>query len=691
MKNVKEESKLLASLTVFRELYDKQKDVYGVIAEFLKEVIVKNGKRKFNTTEITNLLNNSFDFSLPEAVVNTAIKRLNLPKEDGVYIVQTMPVLENRTVETLQEQNLNSNVELFSNLFSFIEAKKGINLSENEKTNVVRSFCSFLLDDTNPIDYSEYISGFAIANKNDENFRKNINKIREGVILYSGIKYSNLGEMGSWQTNITIYLDTEILFYFAGYGGKLYKSLFEDFYNYVKEINNKAGRVLVKLEYFEEVRIEIDEFFNKAEDIVKGKDRLNPKGTAMAYVVDGCQTPSDVLSKKSDFYRSLKINGILESEKTNYYAKENHDFNIVDAQTIQNISNEFGADITENIKFLNYVNIQRKKEFLNSFENIGHILLTGTSLTLKIASHEKINPERTVPLATSLYWVTNRFWFKLNKGFGDGNFPSSFDVISKAQMVLSAILNKSIGEKYDELQTEFRQGKITEEIAKSRVVQLRSQAMKPEDIGREDVLPILDALSENSLEEFVKEQEFSRNEAMKQSLENVKLKKELSLTEEALAIQETARINTQNELIRSKEKSLIDKTETIEKLENSKRPIDKLVYKDINNFKMKIGVAAAFLFAIPIFLTWEFGIDVMSVISWLSPFLLLLYLLVFEKEWKWKPTLFLEKKKEQFQMKRYLEFNFDINHLNKLREESKSLENEIYKLKAEYPSSKDAT
>ncbi|HNE05596.1 MAG TPA: hypothetical protein PLT08_13805 [Anaerolineales bacterium] len=108
MKNVKEESKLLASLTVFRELYDKQKDVYGVIAEFLKEVIVKNGKRKFNTTEITNLLNNSFDFSLPEAVVNTAIKRLNLPKEDGVYIVQTMPVLENRTVETLQEQNLTS-------------------------------------------------------------------------------------------------------------------------------------------------------------------------------------------------------------------------------------------------------------------------------------------------------------------------------------------------------------------------------------------------------------------------------------------------------------------------------------------------------------------------------------------------------------------------------------------------------
>jgi hypothetical protein len=65
--------------------------------------------------------------------------------------------------------------------------------------------------------------------------------------------------------------------------------------------------------------------------------------------------------------------------------------------------------------------------------------------------------------------------------------------------------------------------------------------------------------------------------------------------------------------------------------------------------------------------------------------------LVFEKEWKWKPTLFLEKKKEQYQMKRYLEFNFDINHLNKLREERTSLENEVSKLKAEYHSNKNAT
>jgi hypothetical protein len=35
MQNIKEESLFLASLAVFRELYNSQKDIYGVIGEFL--------------------------------------------------------------------------------------------------------------------------------------------------------------------------------------------------------------------------------------------------------------------------------------------------------------------------------------------------------------------------------------------------------------------------------------------------------------------------------------------------------------------------------------------------------------------------------------------------------------------------------------------------------------------------------
>ena len=50
MENTLENSKCLASLAVFRELYDNQKDVYGVISEFLKEIISSENKYQFGLT-----------------------------------------------------------------------------------------------------------------------------------------------------------------------------------------------------------------------------------------------------------------------------------------------------------------------------------------------------------------------------------------------------------------------------------------------------------------------------------------------------------------------------------------------------------------------------------------------------------------------------------------------------------------
>ncbi len=209
------------------------------------------------------------------------------------------------------------------------------------------------------------------------------------------------------------------------------------------------------------------------------------------------------------------------------------------------------------------------------------------------------------------------------------------------------------------------------------VIKLRSQVRKPEDISLDDISPILDVFTEDSLEKFAKEQELAKNEAIKQYQENVKLKNELSLTEKALAEKETAHAKAQSELVHAHEKTLRDKKEIIEKLEKSKSTIDKLAVMDFNNFKIKFGVATAVLFAIPCFVTWKIGFDFMSILSFLMPLLLLVYLLVFEKEWNWKPSLFLKKKKEQYFQKKYLEFNFDINHLNKLKYETKMLEDEM--------------
>jgi hypothetical protein len=42
MNDCKNENKYLASLAVFRGLYNSKNDVYGVISEFLKEVNISN-------------------------------------------------------------------------------------------------------------------------------------------------------------------------------------------------------------------------------------------------------------------------------------------------------------------------------------------------------------------------------------------------------------------------------------------------------------------------------------------------------------------------------------------------------------------------------------------------------------------------------------------------------------------------
>lgn len=308
MENTLENSKCLASLAVFRELYDNQKDVYGVISEFLKEIISSENKYQFGLTEITLLLNESYDFKIPEAVVKTSLSRLPfLSKSNGVYSVNK-PIDQIRNKEFQEKQNkiYNSNNNVVNRLFIYIESQKKVTLSEAEKEIIVKSLCSFMLDESTVQEYSEYIGAFIVQCKSEDTLLAQLDTIKEGVVLYTGLKYnSNLNDLGTWNTQITIFIETEILFHFAGYNGELFKILFNDFFTFVKEINsqsiNKNGKKKIHLKYFSEVKNEIERFFKKAEFIINGEDTLNPSKTAMASIVNGCKTPSDIIEKKSTF------------------------------------------------------------------------------------------------------------------------------------------------------------------------------------------------------------------------------------------------------------------------------------------------------------------------------------------------------------------------------------------------------
>lgn len=663
MKDRLDECKLLASLVVFKELYDRNKDVFKVLSEFIDEIIVSKKQYKFDLTEITNLLNETYCFTIPEAVVRTSIKRLkyvNRKKRD--YYVIDMPKESKYNLNFNQEEIHTIDNIIIEPLFSYIEIKKNIELSEVEKEKILQSFSSFLMDDSLGEYYSEYISGFIIEKCQDKEFRNKLKMIREGVILYLGFQYNkNISDLGSWRTELTIYLDTEILFHFAGYNGIVYKSLFDDFYRYVKEINNKSKIKPIKLKYFREVKVEIENFFAKARDIIEGKSIVIPNKTAMISLINGCNVPSDLVEKKTDFYISLKNKGIFEEELFNYYEKSEHKHNIDDQNIIDTISSDFGYDISEHLRFLNFVSIRRKDSKSNDFANIRYIFLTGNSTTRKVAWHRQIKTNREVPLATDLYWITSKFWFKLNKGFGEGDLPKTFDVITKAQLLLSADLNESIDGKFKELNNRFKEGKISKEQVNEQILILRSQARKPEEIAHTDISSILNSLTEESIEKSIKERERVKEEVAKQVEENIELRKAIK---------------------GQKEITLEEKKKRVSLLKNQKMSIKKKVNRKFRSFKLRLGFLFFLVIFIIIFLILRFGWN--SIEPWLFFIPLIgsvLFLLIKNREFSFKQILV--RKKEKFRLQKYEQEKFDESLINDLENEVTHLEEEIENLKSQ--------
>lgn len=577
MSDILQESKCLASLAVFRELYDSQKNVYAIISEFLHELIISKGKHSFSVAEITSLLNQTYDFNIPEAVVRTSLNRLDyLNKNKGVYTVAGEIDGMKFSIDLKQAESDRNNNIIIENLFTFIESESGSKLSDAIKSKVVHSFCSFLLDESISKEFSEYIGAYIISNRTNFEFMHRLNAIREGVILYSGIKYnSNLSDVGSWKATLTIFIDTEIIFDYAGYHGSLYKALFEDLYSFIKEINQKNSKRIIKLKYFREVKDEIDRFFKKAEYIVTGKEREIPRGDAMISILDGCTSASDVVLKKTSLYQFLKTSGITEDDFQDYYHEDNYKYNIIDNLVVDNVSKSTGInDVSEAIKYLNYISIRRADASNSNFDNIKYILLTGNYKTLQVAWSDEIKKNSGVPLATTVSFLTNKFWYKLNKGFGGDNYPKSFDIIIKAKMLLSSMLNDSVSSKYDQLQSDFRTGKLTEEQALATIVELRKQSLKPEEINENDITSVLNTLNAGSIEKYIQEQEHFKYIAKKESEENIRLKESLAsveneLNEKIIDYNKSIELKKENELLHLtdmlilKEKMAAEKRSTI--------------------------------------------------------------------------------------------------------------------------------
>ena len=562
---------LIASLAVFRGLYDKHKDIYDVLRQFILTFIVDHNIKSFTDTGLTQQFNNEYHFNIPEAVVRTSLKKLSfLTKKNGEYIVDysNIPSALIDEFSSLYSQSNNQYQTVIKKLIHYIQTNHKLNLNDDIIKEIENEFYSYLLDQNETKKYTEYISLYIIS-ETDPLIITALKDIREGFILYTGIIYTDNSRLGSWDSKVTIYLDTEILFQMAGYDGEIYKVFFYDFFNYVKEINLKSSKKLINLKYFPSTKDEINNYFAKACDIVEGKVVLNPEKTAMVTIVNNCRSKSDVIIKQADFFTLLTNNGIeFEHEYIDFTKDDNYSSNIYNNTIIESLSKSFNYDVINDIELLNNINVRRNKQEKNFFSGIGCILVTGNNNVLSIAHNDLIKKDGEVPLATTLSWLTNTFWYKLNKGFGNNITPHNSDIIIKSKIIMSSIIGDKISIEFDKMMQENKEGNLTKEQAQNRLIHLKRIIKKPENIKTDDIQEIIEFLSEDSLEKAKNEQEYLSQKYNETEIRNQELESKIE--------------NDNREIINNKTELLITK-EKYKKILDNKYRNSKCLYGFIKN------------------------------------------------------------------------------------------------------------
>lgn len=516
--NSLEQGKLLASLAVFRELYDNKKNIFDIIQEFIKYIVVSNGLHTFSITSLAYQLHQKCGILLPDAIVEQTLNKMKpqiCKSQKTTYVAQVSAIDSNIIFADKYVEIENKHKLIIDELIEFIEIERKNKISDKDYKEIVSATCQYFIDETNISNpFFKYISAFIIKNQQDIDFMRNLDAIKEGVVLYTGLLYNiNANEIGFWNTELTIFLSTRILFNFMGFNGDVYQKRFDDFLALIEEINNKSvlknNKKLIILKYFDETRREIDRYFNTAKAIISGNEIADPSKDAMVSITKFCKSAADIVEKHTIFFEKLKAKGIFEDTKIDYYTEQNHQYNIINEE----LENSFLAKIPQQslripefIKLINKINILRKGNNNVNFENIRYIYLSANNILMSIAMDNTIRQDRNIPHVTTIEFITNKFWFKLNKGFGK-DYPKSFNLITTAQVILSSHLRNSVSGKFLQLKERVKKKDLQTEHAIAILANLKESMQKPEDINEPTVDITLKNIEDKTIDDYLQEKD----------------------------------------------------------------------------------------------------------------------------------------------------------------------------------------
>jgi hypothetical protein len=166
------------------------------------------------------------------------------------------------------------------------------------------------------------------------------------------------------------------------------------------------------------------------------------------------------------------------------------------------------------------------------------------------------------PLAINTNQIVTNLWLILNKGFGKNDLPSSFDLVTRAQIVLAARLSGKVTEKFEKLKEDYKSGFLDKEEAYARILEYRKMAKLPEEINESTIEGVLLDLNQSELENRANEMQKLQVEYNKIKSEATELHKRQiefdKVKNEALELRkENELIKQKNELDQESEKRII--------------------------------------------------------------------------------------------------------------------------------------
>lgn len=502
---------ILATFVTYKNLYnDKNTDVYDIIGEFARYVILAEHKPSYQQALFPTLIEKYFDFNIPTLVLKPAIKRLDgVTLENREYKID-YNLLQNHTdFQTLQNLSIKKTEQIISDLILFLCDKiPNFEVTSSTTDSIMEAFRRYILDESSNGEYDPYISAFILEKSTNIEYTNNINQIREGHILYNGLCQNDEVFSHGLKDELTIYLDTEIIFHLAGYNGTTFQQLASEFLDLVSVANQQS--TLIKLRFFEDTKLEIEKFFSTAEKLFTNNTVIKPGETAMISILKDCKSTIDITNKCSSLFYMLGKKHITLESKNDFYHSKYTAYNLESSEYA-------GTPDEKNIRLLSHINKLRGNTIVSDYAKTKAILISETSSVLehsrmftqeKVANYGDRNKSIT-SLAVNLYTITNILWYKLNRSLRGNSIPSTIDSVIRAQIVLSKYINESITDEYDKLMEQYKNGLIEKEELAVLILGMRRHSSKPELIIKEGVDDALALICEKDINKFKEDFELS--------------------------------------------------------------------------------------------------------------------------------------------------------------------------------------